>query len=48
MLRFPLDASFQGVNKLFALVFNNTENGNKKVERDSHRKCFLPRVYITN
>ena len=46
--RFPLDASFQGVNRLFALAFDNTENGNKKVERDSHRKYFLPRVDITN
>ena len=45
--RFPLDASFQGVNRLFVLAFDNTENGNKKVERDSHRKYFLPRVYIT-
>ena len=46
--RFPLDASFQGVNILFALAFDNTENGNKKVERDSYRKYFLPRVDITN
>ena len=46
--RFLLDASFQGVNRLFVLAFDNTENGNKKVERDSHRKYFLPRVYITN
>ena len=28
--RFPLDASFQGMNRLFVLVFDNTENGNKK------------------
>ena len=46
--RFPLDASFQGVNRLFVLAFDNTENGNKKVERDSHRKYFLPREDITN
>ena len=39
--RFPLDASFQGVNRLFILAFGNTENDNNKVERDSHRKCFL-------
>ena len=44
--RFPLD--FQGVNRLFVLAFDNTENGDKKVERDSHRKYFLPRVDITN
>ena len=46
--RFPLDAFFQGVNRLFVLVFDNTENGDKKVERDSHRKYFIPRVNITN
>ena len=46
--RFLLDASFQGVNRLFVLAFDNTENGDKKVERDSHRKYFLPRVDITN
>ena len=42
--RFPLDASFQGVRRLFVLAFDNTENGNNKVERNSHRKYFLPRV----
>ena len=46
--RFLLDASFQGVNRLFVLTFDNTENGNNKVERDSHRKYFLPRENITN
>ena len=46
--RFPLDASFQGVNRLFVIAFGNTENGNKKVERNNHRKYFLPRVNITN
>ena len=46
--RFPLDASFQDVNRLVVLVFDNTENGNKKVEKDSHRKYFLPRVDIAN
>ena len=46
--RFSLDASFQGVNRLFALAFDNTNNGDNKVERDSHRKYFLPRVEITN
>ena len=42
---FPLDASFQGVNRLFVLSFNNGAN---RVERESHRKYFLPRVNITN
>ena len=45
---FPLDASFQGVNRLFVLAFGNTNNGDNKVERDSHRKYFLQRVDITN
>ena len=46
--RFLLDASFQGVNRFFVLAFDNTNNGDNKVERDSHRKYFLPRVGITN
>ena len=46
--RFPLDASFQGANRLFALAFNNTANNDNKVERGSHRKYFLPTVDITN
>ena len=46
--RFPLDASFQGVNRLFVLAFENTNNGDNKVERDIHIKYFLPRVDITN
>ena len=46
--RFPLDASFQEVNTLFVLAFDNTNNDDNKVERDSHRKYFLPRVDITN
>ena len=33
--RFPLDASFQGANRLFILAFNNT-NGDNKAERNSH------------
>ena len=36
------------MNRLFVLAFDNTENGSIKVERDSHRKYFLPRVNITN
>ena len=35
------------MNRSFVLAFDNTENG-KKVERDSHRKYFLPRADITN
>ena len=42
-----LDASFQGVNRLFILAFNNTDDASR-VQRDSHRKYFPPRVDITN
>ena len=28
--RFPLDASFKGVNRLFVLAFDNTNNGDNK------------------
>ena len=45
--RFPLDASFQVVNRLFVLCYNNTD-GDAKVERNSHRNHFLTRVNITN
>ena len=48
LTRFPLDASFQGVRRLFVLVFDNTKNCAKKVERNNHTKYFLPRVNITN
>ena len=44
--RLPFDASFQGVNRLFVLAFDSTNNGDDKVK--SHRKYFLPRVDITN
>ena len=42
---FPLDASFQGVNRLLVYAFNNT-NGAGRVERNGQRKYFLPRVDI--
>ena len=48
LTRFPLDASFQGVRRLFVLVFDNTEGDAKKVERSSHTKYFLATVNITN
>ena len=48
VIRFPLDVSFRGVNRLFVHAFGNTENGNKRVERDSHIKYFLPKVDVTN
>ena len=42
-----LDSSYQGVKRLFVLVYNNTE-GNNQVSIDSFRKYFLPRVKIEN
>ena len=42
--RFPLDAFFQGVRRLFVLAFDNTDNGAKKIERNSHTKYFFPKV----
>ena len=55
--RFPLDASFQGVRRLFVPAFNNTivnvpndpvNNTNNRDLKNSHSKYFLPRVNITN
>ena len=57
LTRFPLDASFQGVRRLFVLAFNNTQatipdnpinNTANRIERNSHTKYFLPRINITN
>ena len=48
IIRFLLDASFQVFNRLFVLAFDNTIDGDNKVDRDGHRKYFLPRVDITN
>ena len=36
--RFPVDASFQGVNRLFVLATNDVNNDANIVQRDSHRK----------
>ena len=33
---------------MFALTFNDVNNDANRVQRDSHRKYFLPRVDITN
>ena len=46
--RFPLDVSFQSVNRLFVLPFNDVNNDTNRIQRDSHRKYFLARVNITN
>ena len=45
--RLPLYASFQGINRLFVLAFNNTDGNANQVERNSHKKYFLPRIDIT-
>ena len=46
--RFPVDVSFQSVNRIFVLTFNDVNNDANRVQRDSHRKYFLPRVNISN
>ena len=57
LTRFPLDASFQGVRRLFVFAFNDTQatipnnpinNTANRVERNSHTKYFLPGINITN
>ena len=48
LTRFSLDASFQGVRRLFVLAFDNSDIGAKKVERNSRTKHFLPRVNLSN
>ena len=54
--RFPLDAAFQGVNRLFVLVFDDTNEDEAAdapvpqnlVIRNGYRKYFVPRVDITS
>ena len=46
--RFLLDTFFQGVNRLFVLAFDSANDGDNKVETNSHSKYFLSRVDITN
>ena len=45
--RFLLDSTSQGVNRLFVLAFNNTQNDDNHIKRNSHQKYFLPRVKLT-
>ena len=40
-----LDASFQGVNKLFVLPY---ARGDNVTDENSYRKCFLPKLKIKN
>ena len=42
--RFPLDASFQGVDRLFDLALNDVNNDANKVERNSHRNTFFQEI----
>ena len=44
--RFSLDPSFQGVNRLFVLVFNNIAGSDDLVIRNGHQKYLLPRADI--
>ena len=46
-IRELLDFSWQGVKRLFALVYDNKE-GDHKVSVESDKKYFLPRVKIEN
>ena len=46
-IRELLDWSCQGVNRLFVLAYDNTEDNNQ-VSANSHKKYFLPRVKIDN
>ena len=45
-IRELLDASYQGVKRLFVLAYDNT--GNDPVTADSHRRYFLSRIKIKN
>ena len=40
-IRELLDASYQGVKRLFVLAY---DGGNNRVTTDSHRRYFLPRI----
>ena len=44
-IRDLLDASYQGVKRLFVLAYSN-EEGDNRVTADSHRRYFLPRIKI--
>ena len=46
MRRILLDSSFQGVNRLFVMCFNNVNTKRNNAETESHRRYYLPRVEI--
>ena len=33
---------------MFVLAFNNADGNDNRIQRNGHKKCFLPRVDITN
>ena len=47
-LRILVDASSQGVNRLFILPFTAADQAANTAYRDSYRKFYLPRTSITN
>ena len=47
-LRESLDSNYEGVKRLFVLVYNNSAGNDGQVSVDSLKKYFLPRVKIEN
>ena len=47
-IRELLDSSYQGVKRLFFLSYSNVENNENKVDINSFKKQFLPRIKIEN
>ena len=43
-----LDSSYQGVKRLFVIAYSNTDGDANRVDADSFKKYFLPRVKIEN
>ena len=49
LIRFPLDASFQEVRRLFVLAFDNTDNGaNKQPKKIISSKSKYKKLQCTN
>ena len=44
--RILLDSSFQGVNRLLVMGFNDIDDDHDRVQKTSHKRYFLPRVDI--
>ena len=43
-----LDSSYEGVNGLFFLAYNNTDGDANRIDADSFKKHFLPKVKVEN